>query len=95
MSRRDNIHRLLQATSSELLAFIRESEAQHAEDDYWVPATEIKDKLNLNFVAVPKSNQQYGEKGWLFAILARMLEDQEQVEYQKVGSRAYYRTTRR
>ncbi len=95
MSHRDNIHRLLQATANELLAFIRESEVQYSEEDSWVPATEIKNKLKLNFVAVPKSNQQYGEKGWLFAILARILEDQGLVEYQKIGSRAYYRTTRR
>ncbi len=95
MSKKDNIHRLVDAAASELLAFIRESEAQYAAGDYWVPATEIKNKLELNFVAVPRSNKQYGEKGWLFAILARMLEDQELVEYQKIGSRAYYRSTRR
>lgn len=41
-----------------------------------VPAAHIKNSLRLNFVAVPKAGKQYGEKGWLFAILARMLEDE-------------------
>lgn len=95
MSHKTNIHRLLNAAASELLSFIRDSEIHYAADDFWVPATEIKNKLELNFVAVPRGNKQYGEKGWLFAILARMLEDQELVEYQKIGSRAYYRSTRR
>ena len=43
-------------------------------------------KLSLEF--------QYGEKGWLFAILARMLENEDKVQYRKVGSRAFYRTKR-
>jgi hypothetical protein len=94
MSHKDTIHRLLNAAASELLAFIRESEALYVAEDNWVPAMEIKNKLELNFVAVPRSNKQYGEKGWLFAILARMLEDQGLVEYQKVGARAYYRSAR-
>ncbi len=94
MSHKENLHRLLQAAAIELLAFIRESEAQFQADDHWVPASEIKSKLELNFVAVPKSGKQYGEKGWLFATLARMLEDQGLVEYQKIGSRAYYRSAR-
>jgi len=94
MNHKENLHRLLQAAAIELLAFIRESEAQFQADDYWVPASEIKSKLELNFVAVPKSGKQYGEKGWLFATLARMLEDQGLVEYQKIGSRAYYRSAR-
>lgn len=94
MNRKENIHRLLQAASTELLAFICESEVQFSDDDFWVPASEIKNKLELNFVAVPNSGKQYGEKGWLFATLARMLEDQGLVEYQKIGPRAYYRSAR-
>lgn len=30
--------------------------------------------------------------GWLFAILARILEDKNQVKYRKVDGRAYYRS---
>jgi hypothetical protein len=43
-------------------------------------------------VAVPREGEQYGEKGWLFAILARMLEDEGLVEYRKDGNRAFYRS---
>ena len=51
----------------------------------------IKQSLALNFVAVPKGGKQYGEKGWLFAILARILEDRGLLEHNKNGSRAFYR----
>lgn len=94
MSHKENLHKLLQAAAIELQAYIRESEEQFQQDDCWVPASEIKRKLELNFVAVPKANKQYGEKGWLFATLARMLEDRGLLEYQKIGSRAYYRSIR-
>ena len=52
---------------------------------------EVKQTLALNFVAVPKDSKQYGEKGWLFAILARMLEDSGELEYKKEGTRSYCR----
>jgi len=90
MNRKAAIHSLLGVIAFELLEFIRESESAH--EDRWVAAADIKNKLELNFVAVPKEGEQYGEKGWLFAILARMLEDQELVEYRKDGNRAYYRS---
>lgn len=88
--RRINIHRLLQDCAEELLAFIEESETT---PERWVPATDIKNDLALNFPSVPRANIQYGNKGWLFAILARMLEDQGRIEYKKEDSRAFYRTT--
>lgn len=94
MARKDEIHKLLDAAALELLAFIKECESMHKGQDRWVPATELKDSLDLNFVAVPKQGKQYGPKGWVFAVLARMLEDKLLLEYKKVGSRAFYRSTR-
>lgn len=90
MERKKIIHNLLEAVAFELLSFIKENESKYPER--WVPSAYIKEKLELNFVAVPIQNTQYGEKGWLFAILARMLEDSELVEYKKTGNRAFYRS---
>jgi len=92
INRKDAIHSLLKVIAFELLEFIRESESSC--EDRWVPAADIRNKLELNFVAVPVENVQYGEKGWLFAILARMLEDEGLVEYKKEDNRSYYRTKR-
>lgn len=93
IERRAAIHRHIDAASIELLNFVRER--MPLAKDGWVPASEIKQSLALNFVAVPKRGRQYGEKGWLFAILARMLEDRDLLEHRKVGSRAFYRATAR
>lgn len=90
MDHRDAIHNLLNVIAFEMLNFIRISESSF--NDRWVPAIHIKDSLELNFVAVPQENEQYGEKGWLFAILARILEDQNTLEYRKEDNRAFYRT---
>ncbi len=90
MDRKMVIHSLLRIISFELLEFIKDSEPSF--EDRWVPAAEIKNALELNFVAVPREGEQYEEKGWLFAILARMLEDQGLVDYKKEGKRAFYRS---
>ena len=90
MDRKQNIHKHLDAITTEMLGFIKDNEPSFP--DRWVPAAEIKRSLDLNFVAVPKQNTQYGQKGWLFAILARMLEDNNQVEFKKDGSRSFYRS---
>lgn len=90
MDRKIAIHDLLRVIAFELLEFIKERES--AFNDGWVPAADIRNELELNFVAVPIQGEQYGEKGWLFWILARMLEDQGLVEYRKEGNRAFYRT---
>ncbi len=95
MTRKDTIHKLLNDAAQELLAFIKESESKFKDHDHWVPAAEIRNSLDLNFVAVPKSGTQYGEKGWVFATLARMLEDKSLVEHKKSGTRAFYRSTRK
>lgn len=90
MDHKNKIHGHIRAAADELFAFVRSSESAHQER--WVPAVQIKEALQLNFVAVPQQGNQYGPKGWLFAILARLLEDQERLEHKKVGSRAFFRT---
>lgn len=89
VERKASIHRHIEAASVELLEFVKER--MPLAQDGWVPASEIRQSLSLNFVAVPRGGKQYGEKGWLFAILARILEDRDLLEHKKVGSRAYYR----
>ena len=85
MDHKQAIHSLLNVIVFELLQFIKQSEGSF--DERWVPSTYIKTELELNFVSVPVENKQYGEKGWFFAIIARMLEDQKLVEYKKEGDR--------
>jgi hypothetical protein len=91
MSHREAIHEHIRQAAFELLAFVRECESLHP--DRWVPAAQVKAALKLNMVAVPKSSTQYGEKGWLFATLARLLEDLNMIEYKRIGSRAFFRST--
>jgi hypothetical protein len=90
MSSKEKIHHLLHQCCDELLLVVKDRESLHP--DRWVPAAELKKSLELNFVAVPKGSKQYGEKGWLFATLARMLEDQGRLEYRREGSRSYCRS---
>lgn len=91
MNSKERIHALINEISTEVLQFIRNHESPS--NDRWVPAAQIKSELELYFEAVPKDNKQYGSKGWLFAIIARMLEDQNLIEYKKSDGRAYYRST--
>lgn len=94
MTKKSKIHELLDDAALELFAFIKDSEQNFKDHDRWVPAADIKEKLDLNFVAVPRSGKQYGPKGWVFATLARMLEDKSLVQYRKIAGRAFYRSTR-
>ena len=91
MSPRDKIHRLLRECCDELLAYVKEREPLH--HNGWVPAAELKENLDLKFIAVPKTGTQYGKTGWVFATFARMLEDDGRVEYKFEGNRAFYRST--
>jgi len=86
----DIVHDLIEKISIEILHFIRKHEL--TSQDRWVSAAFIKTTLHLNFVAVPKNNKQYGQKGWFFAIIARLLEDRGLLEYKKTDGKAYYRT---
>jgi len=92
MNRKDVIHKLLNDAATELLAFIKDCEPKFKDQEYWVPAADIKENLDLNFVAVPRIGKQYGPKGLVFATLARILEDKSLVEYKKIGNRAFYRS---
>lgn len=89
MNRKDAIQSLIQVMAFELLQFIAETESSF--EQKWVPATHIKDRLGLNFAAVPSKGVQRGEKGWLFAILTRILEDQGLLEHKTIGRKALYR----
>ncbi len=91
MTHKEAMHTLVDEMARELLEFIKENESSY--HDRWVPSVDIKRALSLNFVCVPKNNTQYGEKGWLLAILARILEDKNLIEHKKSGNRAYFRST--
>ena len=90
MDHKERIHALLDECANEVLAFVKERESLYS--DRWVPAVEVKDSLKLNFVPYPASSEQHGEKGWLFAILARMLENKGTLEYKREGSRSFCRS---
>ena len=84
MSRKDKVQSLIQQLADEIYEFIKENES--FVKDGWIPTATIKNKLELNFVCVPKSNKQYRPKGWVFAAIARILEDQDRISYKKVGN---------
>ena len=90
MDTKTKVHDLIREMTDEIYDFIKKQENTYK--DSWVPAVDIKKKLEINFVCVPKDNKQYGEKGWLFAIIARILEDENRVEYKKVNKKAFYKT---
>ena len=90
MNRRERVQEHIDAIANEVLEEIKAREGLHP--DRWVPASDIKNHLELNFVCVPTAGKQYGERGWLFGILARLLEDRDLVEFNKNGSRSYYRS---
>jgi hypothetical protein len=93
MSSKDKIHTLLGECCNEVLGFVRERESLYAER--WVPATDVNEGLEINFSAVPKnSTDPSGQKGWLFATFARMLENIGALEHRKNGNRSYYRSVR-
>lgn len=90
MSHKANIAELFNAIAGEVCSFIKESEAGFAEG--WVPAAYVKDQLELKKSSYPKSNLIDNKTGWLFATIARYLEDKQKIEFRKVGNRSFYRT---
>lgn len=91
MKSKDKIQQLLRECCGEILAYIRERESLYA--DGWVPATDVNDGLEIKFSAVPKNSQDpSGQRGWLFATFARMLEDQGSLKYEKRAGRSYYKS---
>lgn len=88
-SQKQEIERLLQLMSDQLMSYI--SEVEPGFQGRWVPATHLKTQLNLKRDSYPVANKIQNRTGWLFAILARMLEEQGKVEFRKEGNRSYYR----
>lgn len=89
MSHKENIHTLFDDMASEMAAFIKESQGSFSEG--WVPATYIKDQLQLKKSAYPQGNKIDNKTGWLFATLARHLQDKEKVDFKKIGNRSFYK----
>ena len=90
MDHKAAMHEHIQSCCDTLLEYIKTVEP--LSPDRWVPTAEIKKSLDINFVAVPKANTPHGEKGWFFATLSRMLEDQGRLEYERRGSRSFCRS---
>lgn len=90
MSRKEKVQSLIQLLADEIFHFIKENEP--LVKDGWVPTTTVKNKLELNLVCVPKGNKQYGPKGWVFAAIARILEDQDRISYIKIGTNSFCKT---
>ena len=90
MSHKESIHLLFDEMCMEMASFIKEAESAHTEG--WVPATLIKDQLELKKSSYPQGNVTDNETGWLFATMARHLQDKNLVSFKKEGSRSYYKT---
>ncbi len=71
MDRKKKNHDLLSKIADQVFEYIKKKGELYSGGS--VPSVRIKKALGLNFFCVPKNNKQYGEKGWLIAILARML----------------------
>ncbi len=89
MSRKDKIQELFGLMSDEVCAFIRESESGFTGG--WVPAAYIKGQLELKKSSYPQGNKIDNETGWLFATIARHLQDESKVDFQKIGNRSFYK----
>ncbi len=90
MSRKTKVHELFGEIADEVLLFIKESESGFP--DGWVPAAYIKDQLGLKLSSYPQSNKIDNKTGWLFAIIARYLEDQNKIDFKKIGNRSFYKS---
>lgn len=91
MDQKERIHNLIKLISMEILDFIREAELSYENNDGWVPQKAINKSLELNFIAVPKANRDQKATGWFFSIIARMLEDENLIEFKKSDGSSYYR----
>ncbi|MGY5452551.1 hypothetical protein ACVFI8_16640 [Agarivorans sp. MS3-6] len=87
MSSKQKVHQLFDEMSDEVHDFIKSSESGFSEG--WVPATFIKDQLELTKSAYPQGNDIDNKTGWLFA---RHLQDKGKLLYKKVGNRAFYKS---
>jgi hypothetical protein len=92
MNHKQEVHRLFGLMSDEVLAFIKETESAYL--DGWVPAANIKRELELNKSAYPQGNAIDNETGWFFSTIARHLQDENKVDFKRIGRRAFYKSRR-
>jgi hypothetical protein len=92
MNQKDRIHNFIKLISMEILEFIKEAKLSYKKNDGWVPQKDINKSLEINFIAVPKANKDQKATGWFFSIIARMLEDENLIEFRKVDGVSYYRS---
>jgi len=90
MNHKLQVNELFNLMSDEVCSFIKSEETAFPEG--WVPAAHIKEQLDLNKSSYPQSNEIDNKTGWLFATIARNLEDQKKVTFKKIGSRSFYKT---
>ena len=90
MTHKSKIHELFSEMSNEVCDFIKQSESSFGEG--WVPATFIKDQLELKKSAYPQGNIIDNKTGWLFSTIARYLQDEQKVLFKKNGDRSFYKT---
>jgi hypothetical protein len=89
MNHKLKVHEFFQLMADAVFSFIKESELGFPEG--WVPATYIKDQLDLKKSAYPQGNKIDNETGWLFATIARHLQDENRVDFKKIGNRSFYK----
>ena len=88
MNRQERIRFHVDAIAEEIYGYM--SENSSAYDEGWIPATTIKEDLNLKFSEYPQ-NKNESPKGWLFGIAARRLEDMNMIDYDNSKSRTFCR----
>ena len=76
---KNSIDQLFNKMADQVLSFIAKSESGFSEG--WVPAAYIRQELNLTKNAYPQGNKTDNKTGWLFATLARHLQDQNKVDH--------------
>lgn len=69
MGHKAKVSELFDGIAEEVFGFIRESESGFSEG--WVPATYIKEQLDLKKSSYPKNNKIDNKTGWLFATIAQ------------------------
>ncbi len=89
MTHKVKIHELFDQIANEVYAFIKESESKYG--DGWIPATFIKDELDLKKSSYPKENEIDNKTGWLFSVIARHLEDKNKILFKKDGNKSFYK----
>lgn len=87
---KQRIHELLNEAAGEILNFIKEYEG--AFSGRWIPDTFIRNQLDLNISPYQKKGIASCHKGCFFAVLARVLEENDLVEYQVRNKLIFYRS---